>query len=71
MQEYIVDRFEGNFAICENAQKEMIKIESSILPKDLKEGMIITLKNGKYIILEKKTQVRKEIIKEKMKNLWN
>ena len=71
MQEYIVDRFEGNFVVCENEQKEMIKIEASILPKNLKEGMVIVFKNGKYIISKEKTKRRKELIKEKMKNLWD
>lgn len=70
MQEYIIDRLEENFAICENEQKEMVKIEISVLPKNVKEGTVLIYENGKYIISEEKTKRRKEKIKEKMKNLW-
>jgi len=37
----IVDRFEGDFAVCENENKEMINVCRSELPADVKEGDVL------------------------------
>ena len=42
MQKYIIDRFEGDFAVCENYDtEEIIDILKEKLPNDAKEGDII------------------------------
>ena len=33
----IIDRFEGEFAVCENEKSEMINIERSKLPREAKK----------------------------------
>lgn len=45
----IIDRFEGEFAVCES-DGGMIDIKRSLLPDDAREGSVITQKNGKYVI---------------------
>lgn len=66
----VIDRFEGNFAICENDNMEIIHIDKSKLPANAKEGSIIEDKEELYILLEKETEDRNKRIKEKMDRLW-
>lgn len=69
---YTIDRFEGEFAVCENRETgEMINIKKENLPEKIKEGSILKLKNGKYFLDEEKEQEISDRIKQKMDNLWN
>ena len=69
---WVVDRFEENFAICENREtKEIRKINLNELPENLKEGNVLKLQNNKYENdLEEQQNIEKRIA-EKMKNIWN
>jgi len=46
----IVDRIEGNFAVCEKEDKTMVDIPLADLPEDLREGSILVSDNGTYTI---------------------
>ncbi|NLW02645.1 MAG: DUF3006 domain-containing protein [Clostridiaceae bacterium] len=61
-----IDRFEGNFAVCEADGNKMISIERSLLPEEAREGDVLTLKDGKYIIDAAETAKRKAYIKSLM-----
>lgn len=67
----VIDRFEGNYAICENGEtKEIVEIKKDILPENAKEGSVLKWQNGKYKIdIEEQKNIEKRI-KEKMDNLW-
>lgn len=69
---WVVDRFEENFAICENRRtKEKREIEIEKLPKSIKEGSVLKFKDNKYELdLEEEKNIEKRI-EEKMKNIWN
>ena len=56
---WVIDRFEENFAICENREtKEIRKINLYDLPENIKEGSVLKLKNDKYELdLEKKKKI--------------
>ena len=72
IKEYTIDRFEGNIAVCEDrATKEMTNIKIENLPKGIKEGSILTYKNGEFFINKEKENEIEKRIKEKMNNLWN
>ena len=44
---FTIDRFEGNFAVCENSKtEEMVDIHKRKLPKGAQEGDIIQLKQN-------------------------
>ncbi len=60
---FSVDRFEDNFAVCENLKTgEFINISILELPENIKEGSIIILENGKFILdIESTKNVQKEI----------
>lgn len=54
---YTVDRFENEFAILENRNtRKTVNISIFKLPNNLKEGDILTISNGKFILNNEKTQ---------------
>lgn len=68
---FSIDRFEGDFAICEDRKtKKMINIEKSLLPIEATEGDIIKFENGKYILDVIQTKKEKEEIKNLVDNLF-
>lgn len=66
----IIDRFEGNFAVCEDENKNIVNIKKEVIPKDAKEGDILVLKENKYIVDYIKTENRKKYIESLTKDLW-
>ena len=67
---YTLDRFEGSFAVLENRNsKKMIDIPISNIPSEAKEGDILKLSNGSYIIDHEETKIVSDRIKQKMDNL--
>ena len=72
IKEYTIDRFEGNIAVLEDRQtKEMIDIEKKKIPKEAKEGSILTYKEGKFNLNKNKEKEIEERIQSKMNDLWN
>lgn len=69
---WVIDRLEGNYAICENREtKEKREVEIEKLPKEIKEGSVLNYKNGEYTLnLEKENDIQKRI-EQKMKDIWN
>lgn len=68
--ELIIDRFEDEYAICEDKDKKILNINKSKIPKQAKEGDIIIYREGKYILDKEKTLNRKKYIEELTKDLW-
>ena len=66
----IVDRFEGNFAVCEKEDKTMIDIEKSKLPLDTKEGDVLIILKDKIYIDYEETNKRRSHIEKLMDDLW-
>lgn len=71
MQKYIIDRFEGDFAVCENYDTEEMKdILREKLPLDAKEGDILLQdENGNFCIDYEETKLRKEKMEMLRKSL--
>lgn len=66
-----IDRFEGEFAICENKETgEFFNIPKCELPVNVKEGSILKFENGKYILDNEKTNQEQEEIKNMVNNLF-
>ncbi len=71
-KELVIDRFEGKFAVCEDRESgKMYNIEINSLPRDVKEGNVIKLENGKYVMSKEKEEKIANEIKNKMEDLWN
>ncbi len=67
---YTLDRFEGNFAVLEDRNsKKMLDIPISNIPSNAKEGDILKLSNGSYIVDHEETKIVSDRIKQKMDNL--
>jgi len=69
MKKFIVDRFEENYAVLENEMGKTVDVLRNEIP-DAKEGDIIILRKGKYIIDTEETSRRKKIIAEKLRKLF-
>jgi len=67
----IVDRFEGEYAVCEKEDRTMMDISKKNLPTGVKEGDVLII-NGDIISIDKdETEKRKENIKNLMDKLWD
>ena len=66
----IIDRFEGNYAVCEKEDTTMINIERNKIPIEAKEGSVLSVTEDGVTIDEEETKSRKKNIKELTKDLW-
>ena len=72
IEEFTVDRFEGNVAVLENRKtQEMLNLKTEELPEGLEIGDIIKKINGKFYIDRIETEKIEKRIENKMKDLWN
>jgi tetrahydromethanopterin S-methyltransferase subunit B len=67
----IIDRFEGDFAVCEKEDRTMMDIEKSKIPTTAKEGDVLNITNDRITIDVEETKKRKKEIEELTKDLWN
>ena len=65
MRKLIIDRFEGEFAVCETEELEFINLPKAALPLGAKEGDVISVS-----IDESETDKRKEKIDGLMNSLF-
>lgn len=66
----IIDRFEGDYAVCEREDKTMIDIERSKLPEGAKEGSVLLVDGNNISLDENETLLQSEHIKKMMNDLW-
>lgn len=67
---FTVDRFENEFAVLENRDTgKMVNISIFKLPNNLKEGDILTVSNGNFILNNQETQHFQKDIQSKFDKL--
>ena len=71
MKKLIVDRMEGNFAVCETETSDIINISLDILPEGAKEGSVLQFSEGKYNLLYKEEEERKKRISELQDDIFS
>lgn len=49
--EYIIDRFEGNYGVCQDEEGKVVDIPRQALPKNAKEGSRIGYTGEEYELL--------------------
>ena len=59
---YIIDRIEGDIAVCEDEKRNMSEIKLSDLPNGVKEGSVINYENGEYTVDKRAESARRERI---------
>jgi len=65
----IIDRFEGDFAVCEKSDRTMINIKKDRLPASVKEGDVLIVEGDNIKIDPEGTAKRAKAIKELMDKL--
>ena len=71
MKTLTIDRFEGNFAICEDNDEKYFGIEVSELPQGAKEGDVLEIsEEGTLSINVEATNDRRSKMKKKQDALW-
>lgn len=63
----IIDRIEGEFAVCEMENRNMVNIPVIILPEDISEGFVIHVE---VKIDPEETLKRKAEINKLTKGIW-
>ena len=66
----IIDRFEGNFAVCEKEDRTMLNINRGKLPAQAKEGDVLTIDGATITIDERETAERKNEAEKLMNDVW-
>ncbi|MGI6190193.1 MAG: DUF3006 domain-containing protein [Clostridiales bacterium] len=67
----IIDRFEGDYAVCQDENKKIINIERGRLPHDACEGCVLLIHNDRIEVDYVETEKRKEKIKKLMDLIWD
>lgn len=67
---YIIDRFEGEYAVCEVEAGRFIDIPKADIPKGAKEGDILSKTDNGYRIEKAETEAKREEIKKRMNRLF-
>jgi hypothetical protein len=65
-----IDRFEGDYAVCEKPDRSMINILKTNLPKNAKEGDILEIEGKAIRIDSSETAKRKTEIQNLADELW-
>lgn len=68
---YIIDRFEGRFAVLEAENCETTGIERARLPQTASEGDVLVHEAGIWRVDAEETAARRERIRRKLSNLWD
>ena len=66
---YIIDRFEGNTAICEDDSMDHVERDIARLPEGVREGSAIVVGDDGVISLVDDSE-REKRIADKMKAVW-
>lgn len=66
---FILDRFEGDYAVLEKEEGGTIDILKEKV-NGAREGDVLLFEKGKYTVSEEETHIRKKRIEEKMRKLF-
>ena len=67
---YLVDRIEDSVVILENLNnKEKLELQKESLPKGIKDGSVVVLKDNKYVLDFEEEQRRRQSILERFNRL--
>lgn len=66
----VIDRFEGEYAVCEKDDRTMIKLKKNEIPLTAKEGDVLIIEAGSIILDEEETEKRKREIERLTEDMW-
>ncbi len=70
MELVIIDRFEGDYALCEDEEGQILEIEKSKIPADAKEGDVLVIRGDDIFVDKEETARLRQQIKKLMEELW-
>jgi hypothetical protein len=65
----VIDRFEGQTAVCERPDRTMLSLPRSGLPSEAREGDVIIISKGAVRIDRSATAARKKAAEEKLRQI--
>jgi hypothetical protein len=65
-----IDRFEGDFAVCEKPDRTVFNVKRDKIPANAKEGDILIIEGESIKIDSGATTKRKKTINKLMDDLW-
>ncbi|MCB2297823.1 DUF3006 domain-containing protein [Clostridium tagluense] len=66
----IIDRFEGNYAVCEKEDRNTINISKDKTPPGAKDGDVLNIINDVITIDIEETEKRHKEIEKLTEDLW-
>ena len=66
----IIDRFEGDFAVCEKEDRTMLNIKRDKLPSDAKEGDALIINGDTITVDTTTTEKRKNAVNKLFSSLF-
>ncbi len=66
----IIDRFEGDYAVCETEERNMINIERSSIPLYAKEGDVLKISEDSITVDTLETAKEKNDADTMVDDLW-
>ena len=66
----VIDRFEGDFAVCEKDDRSILDINRRDVPIDAKEGDVLNIDGDNINIDTDETSKRKEMVRLLTENIW-
>lgn len=71
MKLLVIDRFEGEYAICEDMDQRCLAIKAFELPSGAGEGCVLTVsEEGKFLLNLEETERRRQRIAEKQRCIF-
>ncbi|WP_443660972.1 DUF3006 domain-containing protein [Clostridium algidicarnis] len=66
----IIDRFEGDYAVCEKEDKTMVNISKHKIPPGAKDGDVLNVINDMITIDVDETEKKQREIEKLTEDLW-
>jgi hypothetical protein len=66
----VIDRFEGDYAVCEKEDRTMMNIERHRLPDGAREGDVLVIDQNRIFVDEEGTEARRLKIEKMVESLW-
>lgn len=66
----LIDRFEGDFAVCEKEDRTMLNIKLTMLPANAKEGDVLVIEGNTVGIDDAETEKKKIAAEKLVENVW-
>jgi hypothetical protein len=66
----VIERFEGEIAVCERPDRTSVDIPRAELPEGAKQGDVLRLRGGRLEVDHEETEKQARKIKDMMDRLW-